>query len=68
MVDENLLDLGAESDLAAVRDEQFAQVFGERADAAFELGHHRGAVVGYCQRERQTGGAARVCRARGRSS
>ena len=45
-VDQNLLDLGAEAHLAAMRLEQLPQVFGERADAALELGHHRRAVVG----------------------
>ena len=40
-------------------DEELAQVLGECADAALELGHHRGAVVGHRQRERQAGGAAR---------
>ena len=57
-VDEDLLDLGAVADLAAAALEHLAEMLGERADAAFEFGHHRGALVGDGQGEGEAGRAA----------
>ena len=57
-VDEDLFGLGAVADLAAAAFEHLAQVFGERADAAFELGHHLPALFGDGEGEGEAGGAA----------
>ena len=57
-VDEDLLDLGAVADLAAAALEHLAQVLGERADAAFEFGHHLPALFGDGEGEGEAGGAA----------
>ena len=63
VVDDDLIDLGAIADFAAVGDEQILQVLAHRTDAALEFGHHHRVHAGNGQGEGQTRRAARRERA-----